>query len=80
LDLSKKYVFPELMELLRDEEAIVRISAYDCFVSLLDFYDVDTRRTLIAPYAKALHRDPKENVMMIAKHFGQVIHKLASKL
>ncbi len=79
IELSKKYVFPELMELLKDEELLVRTSAYDCFTSLLDFYDMDTKNATIIPFVKNFLKDPSaEHLPMIAKNFGMVVHNVYS--
>ena len=78
---SAKYVLPEILELLKDEEIEVRLCAYESFVSLLDFFDRETRQTKMIPFLKTIHKEfLSEMIVVIAKHFGPVLHTVYSIL
>jgi hypothetical protein len=79
MDSSVKFVLPEILELLKDEESDVRLCAYESFVSLLDFFDKNTRQAHMIPYLKSVHKEfLQEMVVVIAKHFGPVLHTIYS--
>jgi hypothetical protein len=45
-------ILEELMELLGDEQLVVRDSAFECFVNLLEFFGTEIRVEKMIPFLK----------------------------
>jgi HEAT repeat len=63
---------PEYVELLLDEEPVVREAAVESILGLLEFLDAETRSVTIVPMWKKLCEDKSGRMpYLIAKTFGQ---------
>ncbi|KAI8916344.1 armadillo-type protein [Gorgonomyces haynaldii] len=79
--IAKEYLIPEYVELLVDEEPVVRNAAVESLVSLLDFFDPETRSSTLIPMWKKLADDKSpQSVLLIAKHFGQFLWQTKNEL
>lgn len=68
----------ELLELLNDEEASVKRAAFTTFVSLLDFFDVDTRMDTMIPIIKNYCKSPPDELVLpIGQSFGEFFTRIA---
>eukprot|EP00163_Fabomonas_tropica_P030816 TRINITY_DN7123_c0_g1_i1.p1 TRINITY_DN7123_c0_g1~~TRINITY_DN7123_c0_g1_i1.p1 ORF type:complete len:769 (-),score=156.73 TRINITY_DN7123_c0_g1_i1:164-2470(-) len=76
LDLSKRVLLHEMLELVDDEEIGVRQAAFEAVVSLLDFFDKEVRVEHIIPLFKGLCQNMSEDMISIlAGCFGEFLFK-----
>lgn len=65
-----KDLMPEYIELLNDEEDIVREAAVTSLLNLLDILDADTKITMLIPNFRKMCENPGKILNQVAKSFG----------
>eukprot|EP00842_Homolaphlyctis_polyrhiza_P001898 jgi/Hompol1/2709/HPOL_003014-RA len=71
LKLTKSELIPEYLELIMDEESIVRQAAITNLMNLLDFLDAETRSSIVIPLWKRLCEERAPSLIgLIAQHMG----------
>ncbi|KAJ3039534.1 Serine/threonine-protein phosphatase 4 regulatory subunit 4 [Rhizophlyctis rosea] len=71
LPLTKNELLPEYMELLMDEEDIVREAAIENLMQLMDFLDADAKTIMVIPLWRKLCDERSAGILtLIAKEFG----------
>ncbi|KAJ3047170.1 Serine/threonine-protein phosphatase 4 regulatory subunit 4, partial [Rhizophlyctis rosea] len=69
--LTKNQLLPEYMELLMDEEDMVREAAIENLMKLMDFLDADAKRNMVVPlWRKLCDERPAGVMVLIAREFG----------
>eukprot|EP00854_Cymbomonas_tetramitiformis_P006681 gene6681-7997_t len=80
-ELTKESIMPEIIELLNDEETAVRVAAFECITSLLDFMPDDYRKEHLFPIIKQYCTATDEaTVGCIARLFGPLITKVVADI
>ncbi|KAL0587089.1 hypothetical protein ABG067_003429 [Albugo candida] len=78
-DTADSIILNELVELLNDEEEQVKKAAFSAFLSLLDFYSLQTRRNRIIPEITQFVADrPVYIIPLLAENYGILVTKLCS--
>jgi hypothetical protein len=73
-ETSLKIVVQELVELLQDEHSSVKLSAFDSFAELIDWFPKDIRTDRLIPLFKTFCREASEDeeeILLLSKHFGR---------
>ncbi|KAG0582621.1 hypothetical protein KC19_3G073400 [Ceratodon purpureus] len=75
------FVFPELNELLKDEEPVVQAAAIESLVRLLDFLPPDIRQTQVLPSLRSLCDEGSAAMhVTLARLLGDIIVKMVPDL
>lgn len=81
LELSKTELMDEYVELLMDEEAVVREEAVQNILHLLEFLDTDTKTKVIIPQLKKMTEDKTMQIQLaLARLLGEFMWKLKDNL
>ena len=79
VELTKAKILPELLELLNDEEILVRVSAMDSLVEVIDFLPSCVHVEMVLPVLRR-HMQPldlePEMQRCIARLFGPILVKV----
>mmetsp|Transcript_29490 Transcript_29490/g.56637 ORF Transcript_29490/g.56637 Transcript_29490/m.56637 type:complete len:789 (+) Transcript_29490:288-2654(+) len=78
LELTRKLVMPELMELLNDEETAVRVAAFECVVNLLDFLHGDLRKEVFQLIKQFIGATDEATMLCIGRLYGPLIVQVTS--
>jgi hypothetical protein len=81
-ELARKVLLPELVELLRDEEATVRAQAVRTTVEMIPALEDAAKREQLLPLVRKFARSEPEPDMVevVAESFGPMIHALSPVL
>eukprot|EP01112_Ceratiomyxa_fruticulosa_P019163 TRINITY_DN6229_c0_g2_i1.p1 TRINITY_DN6229_c0_g2~~TRINITY_DN6229_c0_g2_i1.p1 ORF type:complete len:952 (-),score=180.52 TRINITY_DN6229_c0_g2_i1:67-2649(-) len=78
---TKREILKELYDLVNDEEPVVKRSALQSLVSLLNFYDTNTRQEFLVPMVKELCKLPSEtSIPALSMYFGELYSSISKDL
>ena len=80
-DISEESLFPELAELLVDEEIRVRVAALEAMTELISLWSVDHLKNKVAPHLHkicetALNSEDAVLVEGVARLLGRICHEM----
>nr|KAJ3420002.1 Serine/threonine-protein phosphatase 4 regulatory subunit 4 [Polyrhizophydium stewartii] len=81
LKLTKSELIPEYMELVMDEEKVVRESAIKNLMKLLDFLDAESKSSTIIPLWRRLCEERPQGILaLITRHLGAFLWQTRNEM